>query len=316
MTYKNSVKILLTNFSLVWKVLVYLILSGAVVVTLSYFALKDVFIKFAASGIIELFLEAYSVFMANLNLTVFLQSVGDCVVRISDWFVAIFPEIWLNVLLFVLIIGVLREVLFNFVYVPITNTINYYMGSMIKYPFINSYVGTFGLNVKYQLVHIFTLYPIKLVTTYFLVYAVRLLTLWGVFPLLSLFIMVLLFTLLTVIRVCVFNVWIPAMVTLNLGVFKGLFRGVKITLRKFLSTFSNSVVLVLTMLVVNVVAGLATFGVALLVTAPLSYMLYSIFGLVVLYDAQGLRYYVDSYNVVVSKKKDSTDKLKNVKYIV
>ena len=316
MTYKNSVKILLTNFSLVWKVLVYIILAGAVVVTLSYFALKSVFLKFLDSGVVELFLEAYSIFLTNLNLTVFLQSMGDCVVKLLDWFHAILPEIWLNLVLFILIIGVFREIVFNLVYLPITNTVNYYMGSMIKYPFVNSMVSTFGLNVRYQLVHLFTLYPIKLLTTYVLVQSFRLFTLQWMWPIVTLFLIVLLFTLLTVTRVCIFNVWLPAMVVFNCGVFKALGKGLKITLRKFLSTFSNSVALVLTILTINVVAGFATFGVALLITVPVSYMLYSVFGLVVLYDSQGMRYYVDSYNVVVSKKKDSTDKLKNLKYIV
>ena len=106
------------------------------------------------------------------------------------------------------------------------------------------------------------------------------------------------------------------MVVFNCGVFRALKAGFVISIRKFWSTFSNSIVLVLFILVINVCAGLATLGVGLLLTIPVSCVLYSMFGMVVLYDAQGMRYYVDSYNVVIPKKKYSSDKVKEVKYMI
>lgn len=309
-------KLLLTNFSLVWKVLVMLLVSSAVLVTLIYFTLKSVVMMLIDSGVLNVFVEAYSTFMTELNLSLFLQSLGDGVVKLIDWFETVFPSIWVNILLFVLLIGIFRSVIYNLAYMPITNTLNYYMGSMTKYSFVNSFVSTFGLNLRYQLVYIFTLLPIKLLTTYAIMQMFRLFTINGLFPMITLFLIILAFTLLSVIRVCLFNVWIPSMIVFNSGVFSALIRGIKVSIRKFWATFSNSIALVLTILVINVIAGLATVGVALIITIPASYILYSTFGLVILYDSQGMRYYVDSYNVVVPRKKDSTEKLKNVKYIV
>ena len=316
MTFKNSMKILLTNFSLVWKVLLFLSLCTMVLGTLVYLTLKSVVMLLLDSGVLNVFIDSYSAFLTDLNFTLFLQDIGDGVVMLGDWFKSVFPRIWINILLFVLLIVIFRSIIYNLAYMPITNKINYYMGSMTKYPFINSFVSTFGLNLKYQLVYTFTLLPIKLLSTYAIVKMFRLFTINGLFPLVSLFLIILAFTLISVIRVCLFNVWIPAMVVFNNGVFSALFRGIKISIRKFWTTFSNSTILVLTILVVNVMAGLATVGVALLVTIPASYILYSIFGLVVLYDAQGMKYYVDSYNVVVPRKKDTTEKISTVKYII
>ena len=316
MTFKNSVKIMLTNFSLVWKVLVFLILCSAVLFTLIYFTLQSVVDMLMASGVLSVFVEAYSSFLVDLNLTLFLQELGDGVVMLSDWFMGVLPQIWVNVVLFVLLIVIFRSIIYNLAYMPITNKINYYMGSMTRYPFINSFVSTFGLNLKYQLVYTFTLLPVKLISTYGIMQMFRLFTVNGLFPIFTLFLIILAFTLVTVIRVCLFNVWIPVMVVFNNGVFSALIRGIKISIRKFWTTFSNSIVLVLTILVINVMAGLATVGVALLVTIPASYILYSTFGLVVLYDAQGMKYYVDNYNVVVPRKKDTTEKMSTVKYII
>ena len=316
MTFKNSFKILLTNFSLVWKVLVFLILCTVVLGTLVYFTLKSVVLMLVDSGVLNVFVEAYTYFLTDLNLTLFLQEIGDGVVMLSDWFFAVLPNIWVNVVLFILLIVLFRSIIYNLAYMPITNTVNYYMGSMTKYPFFNSFISTFGLNLRYQLVYVFTLLPIKLISTYAIMQMFRLFTINSLFPIVTLFLIILAFTLLSVIRVCLFNVWIPSMIVFNNGVFGALIRGFKISLRKFWTTFSNSIALVLTILVINVVSGLATVGVALLVTIPASYILYSVFGLVVLYDAQGMRYYVDSYNVVVPRKKDTTEKLKTVKYII
>ena len=316
MTFKNSMKILLTNFSLVWKVLLFLLLCTMVLGTLVYFTLKSVVMLLIDSGVLNVFIDSYTSFLTNLNFTIFLQDIGDGVVMLGDWFEGVFPRIWINILLFILLIVIFRSIIYNLAYMPITNKINYYMGSMTKYPFINSFVSTFGLNLKYQLVYTFTLLPIKLLSTYAIIKMFRLFTINGLFPLVSLFLIVLAFTMISVIRVCLFNVWIPAMVVFNNGVFSALFRGIKISIRKFWTTFSNSTILVLTILVINIAAGLATVGVALLVTIPASYILYSIFGLVVLYDAQGMKYYVDSYNVVVPRKKDTTEKISTVKYII
>ena len=71
MTFKNSVKIMLTNFSLVWKVLVFLILCSAVLFTLIYFTLQSVVDMLMASGVLSVFVEAYSSFLVDLNLTLF-----------------------------------------------------------------------------------------------------------------------------------------------------------------------------------------------------------------------------------------------------
>ena len=62
--------------------------------------------------------------------------------------------------------------------------------------------------------------------------------------------------------------------------------------------------------------GLFTCLVGLIVTVPASFLLYSSFGMVSAYESQGMRYYVDIYNVITPKKKERLDKLTDMKYIV
>jgi hypothetical protein len=59
-----------------------------------------------------------------------------------------------------------------------------------------------------------------------------------------------------------------------------------------------------------------TLLVGLLVSIPMSYLLYSSFGMVTAYECQGMRYYVDVYNVITPMKKEMKDKLEDLKFVV
>ena len=111
MTFKNSMKILLTNFSLVWKVLLFLSLCTMVLGTLVYLTLKSVVMLLLDSGVLNVFIDSYSAFLTDLNFTLFLQDIGDGVVMLGDWFKSVFPRIWINILLFVLLIVIFRSII-------------------------------------------------------------------------------------------------------------------------------------------------------------------------------------------------------------
>ena len=60
----------------------------------------------------------------------------------------------------------------------------------------------------------------------------------------------------------------------------------------------------------------ATFGASLLLTLPISSLTINIFGMVVFYSSQGMRFYVDSENVITTKKMEETDAFSKLKFIV
>ena len=90
----------------------------------------------------------------------------------------------------------------------------------------------------------------------------------------------------------------------------------KNSFRRFGRTFGGAVGVVLVMIILNGLLGVFTFLVGLLISIPMSFMLYSSYGMIVTYEAQGMRYYVDIYNVITPKKKENSDKLSEMKYIV
>jgi len=86
--------------------------------------------------------------------------------------------------------------------------------------------------------------------------------------------------------------------------------------KRFGKVYSNAVGMVLTVIIINMSFGLFTFMAGLIISVPISFLLYNSLGMVFAYEVQGMRYYVDIYNVVTPNKKEISDKLKDMKFIV
>ena len=167
-----------------------------------------------------------------------------------------------------------------------------------------------------QLIYLIVALPIKIIILGDMFFALKLFSISFGLSLFAIFIIISGFVLLTAFKYTLFASWIPTMIVLNFGILKSLKTSVKTTFRKFGRFYGGAVGIVFTIAVVNVVVGLFTFGVGLLITVPASYVLYSVFGMVSVYEGQGMRYYVDVYNVITPQKKEITDELKDMKFVI
>jgi hypothetical protein len=110
--------------------------------------------------------------------------------------------------------------------------------------------------------------------------------------------------------------WIRSIVGRNKGVFSGLKDRMIMPKHRFFPRVGNVFSMVLTAVFLNVFGCVFTYGVGLIITIPVSILLYSTFGMVAYYSATGQRYYLDPYNVMAPKPVQYTDRLYNHKYIV
>ena len=134
--------------------------------------------------------------------------------------------------------------------------------------------------------------------------------------LLAIFVIVVGFVLLFAFKTMIFSVWCPTYVVLNYSIFKSLKTSIKTVFKRFGRYFGAAVGVVITILVLNICLGLFTFIVGFIVSIPISFMLYNVLGMVSIYEGQGMRYYVDVYNVITPSKKETADKFKDMKYMV
>ncbi len=315
MMFKNTFKILFANYSKVWRVLLYVIIAGAITCGLAVAVGFPIYNKLVAEGIFVDFTDIYAEFMQTLNLQ-------NLFVNIAAWLTDFAGVIFGNLdtlLLFVILLFVVLTIVGSLIVgsykFGITGSVNYYMNSCVNTPFASNMIAHAGKSMAYHLFNTVILLPINLMITALVVVSLNLLTnveLMWLAPFVAMFV----FAFLNALAMTIFGGWIPAMIVKNKNVFGGLKECFRVMTRRFIYTFGSAFAMVLTLVFINVFGGLCTFGVGLIVTIPSTLVIVEIFNMVAYYTAIGQRYYVDSGNVCAPKRQEFTDKFSEHKFII
>ena len=316
MLYKNSLKILFSNFKNVWKSALYFLGLAIVSIILIYICVRPIYSMLESSGFVAGLIDVYSSFMKSLNLENLLLSIKDLGVELLNILSSNIGALWINFLGIFCTVFVFDVFVANLSIMANCNSLNYYMGSMNENGFYMSSGDTLGKNIKVSIAHFFVSLPIKLIIVGLFVLSLKLFSLTWLWSVFAVFIIICMLVLLISFKTALFSAWVPTMVILNYGVWKSLKMSLKIVFKKFGRIYASAVGVVLTMMAVNVFLGLFPFGVGFIVSVPATYMFISSFGMVVAFEGQGMRYYVDIYNVITPIKKERSDKIKEMKYIV
>jgi len=315
MLYKNSLKILFSNFNIIWKSVLYFLITALISMVLLYLCVNPVYKLLLNNGVVDEAINIYSDFMASLNFSEMCKSISELVETFFEIILTNISKIWINFTGVALITLFLSVFLNNLTIMAFCNSLHYYMGSMNKLGFYSSFFDVLKKNLKVQITYFIISLPIKIINFLIIMMIFRLVTISWFWSIVGVFILVLSWVILLAFKFTLFSGWVPTMVIMNYGVFKSLKVSVKNAFRQFPRIFGNAIGVVLTLLCVYML-GIFTFFVGLIVIIPASYLFYSSFGMVSTYESQGMRYYVDIYNVITPKKKEIGDKLTDMKYIV
>lgn len=316
MAFKNSIKILFSNFNLVWKMLLYFVLIFIAVGVLGYFCVSPIIQLIDAGGFFNRFMELYTDFLASLNLTALFDSLAQLFDEVFIFIGENMSTLWYSFLGVGLLILFINCVVCSLVNMACCNSLHLYMGSMTKQGFFASLSENFGKNLKMQIAYYFVTLPINILGIGLLILMLELFNISWILSLVAVFLIIIGFILFMALKLTIFTAWVPTSVVMNFGIWKSLKVSLKTVFKKFGKIFGNAIGIVLSIVCVNVFFGLFSFMAGLLISIPISYLLCSVFGMVVVYEGQGMRYYTDIYNVVTPKKKEDSDKLKDMLYIV
>lgn len=316
MVFRNSIKILFSNFNLVWKMIVYLLLfficSGFVV----YLCVSPIIEMIDGAGFFNRFVELYTDFMTSLNLTDLFDSVAQLMNEIFIFVGNNLSSLWLSFLSVGVVVFFVNAIIGSLTSMACCNSLHLYMGSMARQGFFTSLSENFGKNLKMQLVKYFVTLPINAIGIALLILDFQLFNISWLVSLLNVFVVIIGFILFAALKHTIFSVWVPTSVVMNYSIFKSLKVSVKTVFRRFGKIFGSAIGVVLTVICVNVILALCSFMVGLLISIPVSILLVNVFGMVVTYEGQGMRYYVDIYNVITPKKREDSDRLKDMMFIV
>lgn len=312
MIFKNSVKLLISNFSTVWKILLYKIIVvvvtiGLFCVSLGYLNTLPLFRTFSDS-LISFFTTCsfFSSLSTTLNSCYY---VLQLFVQFIEEFVLIFPFL---VAYLVLLFFFLLPYLWHLSDIPTSETLFGFMTSQAKFGFTSSFIRNILVSNNYSWTFTILILPFNVIFMCLIAGFVTLAKFGGIVLLLVPFLILLLCLAYYSLRTALLSGWASAITTTNSNTFSGLQKCFSAISRRFLKVFSTSLVYVFLFITLFAVAGF--LGLAIML--PLYSFIVAILGMVIFFENQGMRYYVDIDTIINPKRLEQTEKLKKLKYFI
>ena len=310
--FRNSVKLLFSNFATVWKLLLYYLVITLIGVGLVAPVFSSVVEVFRNHNFFEILVDLLTTFNLGTNLISIFAGVGTVfstlVACIVDYFVI---HTWLAVYLTFLFV-VLLPFLYELGGIAAGETLYGYMSSQAKVNFTGRIFTSLKKSFKYIMAKILVATPINLLVFYLIIKVFELTTLGGTIKFAVPLIITLVLCLLITLRLVLFSGWLPALIVYDCGVWSAFARGIKAVGRRFFRTFSTMLVFVILNICIDVLFG----SIAFLLLIPLGLYLIYIVDFVMFYGSQGMRYYVDSETIISPKRLEEVDKFNNCKDII
>ncbi len=292
MSFKNSFKIFLSRFSLVWVLCIYTIIAGGLIALLSLPFVSIIFRTIREAGIGDEFAQIYR----NLLEGATLSNIAEQLALTFKNFIALFTtnktlSVASSLLILVVVIFAFRF-LTGLYELPLINVLDNYMSSNAKTGFAANFISNLGKSSLFSLVKM--LYTI--LADVVILAVIRLLWLLFTVPVLAFFtpfIIMICYIVLIALKSAFMSAWAPAIINGNMPIFKAFAFSIKNTLKNFKSVFGNLIITWLFIIALNVFIGIFTFGAGLIATIPISMLFICILNLTLYYNKNNKRYYID-----------------------
>ena len=312
MTFKNTIRLLMANFSTVWKlVFYYLIVLGIVVGLMSpFFGVIGTTIN--GTGDLTAIGDLLTTFNVSVN---FISFVGELNILLSSVIQSILnlfiTNFWIAIYLSVLMLYVL-PVLFGLADLPVGQTLFGYMSSLTKYNFVGSYVSMLGRSIRFQLFKNLIYLPFNLLIIAVFVLTLGLSAVGGLMIYFLPIIIIVPFIVLVALKRTLLSGWMPAKVVYDCNMFVAFGKGMKAVFKRFFRVFSTALAMTIIIFALSYLFG--TY--AIFVIIPVGMAMFYVFEMVTFYSSQGMRFYVDLDTIVKPKLLEECDSFKKAKDVI
>ncbi len=301
MLFRNSIKLLMENFKGVYKILLYKFIVSLIAGALFAAMILPELIEIVNSvetqafwldiqAMFKAFFAANGSALETAKASIFgLDGTLNGVVKL------ILSKMTAIVLTAIGCVAVylLKRFAETLCYFAVGSSLNDRMSAYAETPFTASYVQNLGKASRYALVYVPSVFLLDAVTVSlsFLV-----LTNLNIFP--ALFLTVTLVVIMQSAKLTFTGLWMPSMTADNKPL-KQSFAYDKTERKQLPKIFSTYLVTVYGVIILNVIAAVCTFGSALLITVPASYMLFICVQYVNYYTIKGKKYFI-TYDKIAS----------------
>ncbi len=300
MSLKHSLNILLSRFTIIFKMIGYFFIVVLIFVTIAGSALaptiRTVSAEIQQTGFIEDFREGLvKLTKGDPTFTESLESATESFEQIGDIFSNNRTKVvWAIVIVALFIIG--AAYVMTLAYVSFSDIINHFMCSNSRFGFVSNYIFNLKRSLLYGLMHLLTVSLSNILIGYLLLFLTGVLL--KAIGILCAPIILVIGILLYSLKSTIFAGWLPAIVHENKKVLPAFVHGIKHTSERGSEAFLSFVMTHSLSFIMIIIFSFTTFGAGLVIAIPTIMMFHRTLELVLYYNANDYKYYVDNERVI------------------
>lgn len=294
MIYKNSMKLLTSNFKFVWKQLAYTLVRLAIVLGLSLLVARPIMALLNDGGFFNSIKELGETLYTSPKS--FFVEAKNCVILFIDIISGNFNQVWPYVCLFLFVILFVNTFLKSIGKYALTGIAHNNLTALNNTGYCHYIVSHFGAASKYAVARWALDIPFFILKIGFVaLYCVSLTSFLMAVILIPVLIVFLVLTF--AFQISLYSGITVRMVEGSKNPFSKIAQEYKDS-KNFWKVFSNALVVVFTIIICNIIIGVFSIGAGLLITVPASMVLVVIFELVAYYNSTKQRYYLSPTIIV------------------
>lgn len=306
MSYKNSMKLFVSNFTLAWKQLVYLFCCACLFTLSTYTLITPVINVLAEAGLGEQIREFFTSIYntpkdTSLQLSELFKLVAESIINNMS-------KIYLNLIGAVLLCVILPYILIQMSMFNMSSILYQKFTMNMEVGYIKNSVSKLGISAKFAFTNLLLNIPIVAVVG-LLIYLYILFSTTLLRSIIGLVILSAALILIESIKIVFTSHYTGKLVAESTNPLKTFTKSLGIELKNFWKIMGQTITIVLTSILINGVIAIFTFFAGLIFAIPATMMLVCIFKIVVFLNLNGNRYYLSDsviYNPLkyVVKKDD------------
>lgn len=316
MIFKNTFKLLFSNFSLTYKTFIYKLIILLLALGLAGTIATPFLMHLVEIDFFSYVVNQFALMVQNINIGNIFIGFRNIFLEIATIFQSLNTELLINAIISICSFFVVYGLLGGVSELAVIDCLNSSLSSKTKLSFFKSLIS--------KIFKSFLMTIIKFVLSIPYIICVYLIFHFGFISyaqfgslglILVPMLMFIVFILITSIHLSLITGFSPSIIVNDEGVFKSLFIGFKAIKKKYFKVLSTSLMICLSLAILNLFVAVFSFFAGLIITIPISYVVVCLFKIVSYYECNGMRYYVGE-NIRTPLKKCEQDKIKKLKYIV
>ncbi len=312
MMFRNSVRLILSNFSNVWKLLLYYVICTIISFAILYPIASPIISKLSAAHVFTDIQTLFNGLFSQPNEMA--TSLDQVFVTIGEVFSANARDFLPNYILFGVVVLFVMPFIYGLGELTISEVLYGFMTSQTNYGFTACFIRKLGKACVLNLSKMIFTVPMNIITILSLYGVVKLLATKLIGNIVAAVFVMLLIIVYIAFKNTLFSCWTPATAVHNVGPFKAMILGWRAVFHNFWSIFSTAVAVMIFAIVVNFIFGVFTFTIAFVVTMPLTIFTWYVFHMVAYFSNQGMRFYVYPDMFITPKRIKEQETIKRLKF--